>query len=106
MIAAPITTRGSTEARDDRDAGQYQRHARGDDAARCPVRAMQIRPAQAQHDVRSHHQHVGDGRAEHRDEDQQVALAGQREQEADHTGDHGASTGALFLLVSERLRGR
>ena len=93
------------EAGDHRDAGQRQGYAGGEDAARGAVGALHVRAADAQGDVRGHHQHVGDGRAEHRDQDQQVALAGQRQAEADHPRHHQGQYRRL-LAVGQREAAR
>ena len=49
------------------------------------IAAFEVGLARAQHDVREHHQHVGDGRAEDRDvEHRRPVLGDRREQEADN----------------------
>ena len=71
------------EAGDDRDAREYECDAGCQDAARRSIRTLEIGLPHAQRDVRRHHHHVGNGRSEDGDQDQKIALAAERQQEAD-----------------------
>ena len=75
------------ERRDHGEHREHERDAGGEDAARRPVGPLEVGLARAQHDVREHHQHVGDGCPEHGDVDHRGAVLGDRcEQEADDRG--------------------
>ncbi|KAI3488917.1 hypothetical protein L1887_46947 [Cichorium endivia] len=94
------------EAGDHRQAGQHQGHAGGEDAARGAVRTLHLGAADAQGDVRGHHQYIGQRSAEHRHQDQQVTLAGQRQGETDDAGDDQGEHRRLALVGLRQRAGQ
>ena len=66
---------------------------------------MHFRTAHAQGDVCGHHQHIGDGGAEHCHQNQQVTLARQRQGKTDQAGhDQGKYRGLVFVGQRQRTR--